>query len=108
MESSYGMAQQKAKRLEKILMVFLINNSCRECNRELSKLLKSPEITVLIEKKAVFTIVHREQKESYPIEMLFTQEYPTLFFLNASELFVCDALSGEIETSKVESCLEKD
>ena len=107
-ESSYSVAQQKAKKLEKTLMVFLVNDACKECNKELSKLLKNPKISALIEKKAVLTIVHRGQKQSYPIEMLFTLEYPTLFFLDSSELFECDAMRGKVEISKLESCLEKD
>ena len=104
-ESSYSIAQQKAKKLEKVLMVFLVNDGCEECNRELSKLLKNTKISALIEKQAVFTIVHREQQQSYPIEILFTQEFPTLYFLDASELFECDSLRGTIEIDKVETCL---
>ncbi len=107
-ESSYSVAQKKAKKLEKTLMVFLVNDACKKCNKELSKLLKNPKISALIEKKAVFTIVHREQKQSYPIEMLFTKEYPTLFFLDTSELFECDAMIGKVKVSKVEHCLKKD
>ncbi len=39
-------------------------------------------------------IITEGQKSSYPLEMLYTLTYPTLFFLTPHELFLSDMLIG--------------
>jgi len=46
------------------------------------KIINSNNISSFIEKNAVFVIVYKEQKNTFPIEMLYTTQYPTLFFLD--------------------------
>jgi len=104
-ESSYSDAHKKAIREDKILMVFLRKKSCSSCNDMLTSLFIDKKVRNLIGKRATFTIVTQGQKESYPIEMLFTTEYPALFFLDKHELFACDAIIGEINLKKLEECL---
>jgi len=104
-ESSYESAHKKALKEHKMLIVFLTKKSCSHCNNTLEKIILNKNVTSLIGKKALFCIVTKEQKESYPIEMLYTLEYPTLFFLDSTELFVCDALKGNIKLSQIQNCL---
>jgi len=105
-ESSYVVAHKKALKEDKILLVFLTKKSCLYCNSEFTKLLENVAIDKIIEKRAIFVIVMKNQKESYPIEMLFTREYPTLFFLDKHELFHCETLYGEMKVEKVLECIE--
>ena len=104
-ESSYEVAHKKALKSNKTLIVFLTTQDCKHCNDALKKILMDKATSSLIEKNALFSIIHKGQKESYPIEMLFTLEYPTLFFLDKHELFSCDALVSHIDLKKLQKCL---
>ena len=105
-ESSYESAHQKALKTKKVLVVFVMQKGCSECNKELAKLIQNREVTTRLEAKGYFVVVVQNQKETYPIEMLYSEVYPAVFFLNKEELFVCDTLQGEIEVSKLLECLE--
>jgi len=104
-ESSYDKAHQKALKEHKILLVFLTKKGCDYCNKELQKILQNKMLNALIEKKAVFAIVRQGQKESYPIEMLYTKNYPALFFLNENELFTCKTLYT-LSSKEIIKCLK--
>ncbi|WP_193150143.1 thioredoxin family protein [Sulfurimonas sediminis] len=104
-ENSYNTAQYKALKSNKILLVFLTKKGCSACNKALMKMINSKRLTSLIEKNAVFVLVYRNQEESFPIEMLYTTQYPTLFFLDREELFTCKALRGNINITKTMDCL---
>jgi len=104
-ESSYEKAHQKALKEKKILMVFLTQKGCNHCNIELQKILHTKELHRIIEKKALFLIILNTQKETYPIEMLYTDTYPAIFFLDENELFTCKTLHT-ISIPAIKRCLE--
>jgi len=105
-ESSYAAAHKKAIEENKIIMVFLSERSSNYCNAKLLQIIQNKEITKLIEEKAVFVVVMKDQKESYPIEMLYSRVYPTLFFLDTDELPYCRALRSEIKNKEISDCLQ--
>jgi len=105
-ESSYEAAHKKALQEEKLLVVFLTKKGLSRASRRLQMLLESKEISDAIEKEAVFVIIYKDQRESYPIELLYTQEYPTLFFLNNEELFTCEAQRRDIDKKALLECLK--
>ncbi|WP_434580019.1 thioredoxin family protein [Sulfurimonas sp. NW15] len=107
LENSYSNAHQKAVQENKILMVYLTKKHSAACNKELFKIINSKKVSSLIEKYAVFVIVYQKQKESFPIEMLYTVQYPTLFFLDENELFRCKALRGHMKPSDIAGCLKQ-
>ena len=106
-ENSYDSAHKKAISTNKMLLVYLTKKNCVHCNRELMKIVQNKELSSLIDKKTVFVIVNEGQKESYPIELLYTREYPALFFLDKYELFNCKALEKVIEPKDIERCLDE-
>jgi thioredoxin-related protein len=105
-EKSYESAHQKVLKSDKILMVYLTKKRCKYCNEELAKIVQNHTLSSLIDKHAIFVIVYQKQKDSYPIEMLFATEYPTLFFLDQNELFICKALRGSIKLKDIELCIK--
>lgn len=106
-ENNYEIAHKKAMKRDKILLVYLVKRDCLHCNTELMKIMQNKKLSELIEKKAVFVVINKEQKDSYPIEMLYVTEYPTLFFLDKYELFACKTLRTNIEIKEVKSCLHE-
>ena len=105
-ESSYEAAHKKALQEEKLLLVFLSKKGLSGASEKLQMLLESKKLSDAIEKKALFVIIYKDQRESYPIELLYTQEYPTLFFLNHKELFACEAQRRDIDKEALLECLE--
>ena len=106
-ENNYASAHRKAINTDKILLVYLIKKDCMHCNKELMKIMQNKKLAALIEKKTVYVIINKDQEESYPIEMLYTPHYPTLFFLDRYELFHCKTLEKNIEEKAIENCLEE-
>ena len=104
-EHSYEKAHQKALQEKKVLIVFLTKKGCKHCNKELQKILHNKKLHHIIEKKAIFLIVLNTQKETYPIEMLYTDTYPAIFFLDKNELFTCKRLHT-ISIPAIKQCLE--
>ncbi|WP_457746122.1 thioredoxin family protein [Sulfurimonas sp.] len=105
-DSSYNRAHQKAIKENKMLLVFLSKKECPHCNKELYKILNNEPLKAALSKRAVFVVVFKNQNESYPVEMLYTLEYPTLFFLDKYELFSCSAMRSEIEIKGLLECIE--
>ena len=105
-ESSYAAAHKRALQEEKLILVFLTKKGFSTASKKLQMLLESKKVTYAIEKKAVFVIIYKDQRESYPIELLYTQEYPTLFFVNNKELFACEAQRFDIDKEALLECLE--
>ena len=53
----------------------------------------------------VSVLITKGQKETYPIEMLYTMTYPSVFFLDAQELFVGENIFGYIDSETFEKHL---
>ncbi len=93
-QSAYDKAHQEAVKAKKKLMVLLIEDECAECLKMLSTTFIDQPYIAYINQQFVAVIVRKGQKESYPIEMLYTMEYPAVFFLDQNELFVRETVVG--------------
>ena len=82
----------------KILMVLLIEKECFECDETLSKTFRNDSCVELVNELFVSALITKGQKETYPIEMLYTLDYPAIFFLDDQELFVADSIFGYIDS----------
>lgn len=102
--SDYEAAREQARKEHKVLLVMLIKRS-DNVKELLKQIMEDKSSSELIDKHAIFVLLYQDTKQSYPIEMLYTNTTPTLFFLNEKELFVCQALRGEIDPKKIRSCL---
>ena len=103
--SSYEAAHRQALAEGKILIVLLAKRGDAASKEALAKIISDKNTSKLIEKKAVFVLIFEDDKQSYPIEMLYTDIFPSLFFLDKNELFICDGLRGDIKLAKIQKCL---
>jgi len=60
-----------------------------------------------LNREFISVFIIKNQKRSYPIEMLYSHEYPALFFLDENELFICDPISGNITPTLIRKELNK-
>jgi thioredoxin-related protein len=85
----YDEALKEAKSQKKILMVLLVKNRCSECNEVIANNFINKPYLDRLNKKVVSVIVNFDSKKSYPIEMYWSNVYPTLFFVDPeNETFV--------------------
>lgn len=104
--SNYENAHQEALEKNKTLMVFLIQKNCAECQKMLTNTFLNQKYINKVNENFVSVIVTKGQRNSYPIEMLYTMTYPALFFLNKEELFVGNNLFGYISPDRFKTHLE--
>ena len=82
-------------------MVLLIKKDCPKCKQTLKTAFLNQTYIENINKNYISVIVTKNQKASYPIEMLYTFTYPSLFFLDNKELFICEPIRGGITPDKL-------
>ncbi len=104
---NFDEAHKVALREDKKLMVLLIKRDSKEVQETIKTTFMNQSYIDKINNKFISVIVTKNQKSSYPIEMLYTLTYPTLFFLDNRELFICSPMRGEITPDKLKSYLEQ-
>ncbi|WP_373035623.1 thioredoxin family protein [Sulfurimonas sp.] len=103
----FDKAHQQALKENKKLMVLLIKKDCVPCKEAIKDAFINKPYIDKINDEFISVIITKDQKSSYPIEMLYTLEYPSLFFLDNRELFVCEPIRGDVTPDKLESYLEE-
>ncbi len=105
-QSNYDQAHRQAIEESKNLMVLLIDHKDNEINRKmLMNTFMNQKYIDEIDEHYISVLITKDQKISYPIESLFTVEYPALFFINDNNLFLCDALFGDISPDRLKAHL---
>ncbi len=103
----FDTAHQEALKQNKMLLVLFIQKNSLTCKEAIQKSFLNQEYIDNINEKFISVLITKGQKSSYPIEMLYTSIYPSLFLLDKNELFICEALKGEITPKRVKSYLKQ-
>lgn len=106
-QGDFDKAHQQALKENKKLMVLLIEKECKECIETIKTTFINQSYIDIINREYISVLITKNQKSSYPIEMLYTSTYPTLFFLDNRELFVCKPIRGGVTPDKLKSYLEQ-
>ena len=101
----YEQARLVALKEKKDLLVLLVEPNINTTKAILQDIFINQTYIKNIEQKYIAVLIRKNQKSSYPIELLYTLEYPTLFLLDNHELFLCKSLSGEFGVVEVEEYL---
>lgn len=103
----FDKAHQESIKQKKHLMVLLIKKDSIVGKETLmSSFMNQPYIDKINE-KFISILVIKGQKHSYPIELLYTFTYPSLFFLDEYELFSCEPIRGDITPQRIISKLNQ-
>ena len=95
-QGDYEKARVQAQQEKKELLVMLIRPECSVCMKMLRSTFMNQGYISYINENYVAVLITKGQKQSYPIELLYTLEYPALFFLDSHEIYTKDALFGYI------------
>jgi hypothetical protein len=103
----YDRALEMAQKSGRPMLVVLVKRSCAPCGRLVASLADHEALSRLIDEKTVPVLVTQENGD-YPIELLYTLEYPTLFLLSPEENFLMAPMRGETDPSLLRRRLEKE
>jgi len=105
---SYDAALQKAVAEHKPLLLLVVKKSDPNSGKILKDFFMNRPYIEKINRDMVAVIVAYEGRESYPVEMYYTTQFPALFFVDAQrELFMHKPLYvGEITEEILEKYLE--
>ncbi len=88
-QGNYDKALKKAREQNKVLMVLLIKSNCQKCKNLVKNVFFNKPYIDKLNQNAVSVIVNIDNRHSFPIEMYWSDEYPTLFFVNSqNEVFI--------------------
>ena len=106
-QSDYEKARVQALQEGKGIMVFLIKQDCPKCREMLQTTFMNQAYIAKINEAYVAVLIIKDQKTGYPIEMLYTLEYPTTFFLTSREVYEREALRGYATAEMFKNYLQK-
>jgi hypothetical protein len=102
--SDYESAHKKALQSNKKLFILLVD---KKNQNFITKNFTNQSYIDKINKNFIAIYIQKDQKSSYPIELLYTLEYPSLFFLNNEELYLCEKLGTNITPQTILQKLEQ-
>jgi len=105
-QGDYEKARLQAQQEQKELLVMLMEPACSACTKMLRTTFMDQNYISYINENYVAVLITKAQTQSYPIELLYTLEYPALFFLDSHEIYTKDALFGYITPETLERHLK--
>jgi len=96
----YDKAHQEALRTHKPLLVLIVKRDDVKTNYILQHVFANQPYIETLNRYIISAMVMYEGKASYPIEMYYTTEFPTLFLVNEEELFLCKPIYGSAITKE--------
>jgi hypothetical protein len=89
----YDKALKQALKEHKVLMVLLIKDNCLKCKNVVKDAFTDKKYVDEINRLVVPVIVSIDHRHSYPIEMYYANDFPTLFFVDSvNETFIANPL----------------
>jgi len=105
--SNYDKALIEAKKQNKNLMIFVMKKDSNMAKDIFVNIFQDKQIAEFINKNYVSVVSIYEYKNSYPIELFYTSEFPALFFVsNTDESFIVKPLFGVIKKDEVKNSLK--
>ena len=84
-QSDFDKALFEAKKAKKEIMLLVLEKECATCKNIFVEVFGDKEVQKKVNKKYIAVVVFFENKNSYPIELFYTQSFPTLFFVSSKD-----------------------
>ena len=103
---NYSQALRKAKKQHKPIMLFLQKKDSTDSKKMLFTTLCNQPYIKDINKKYISAVAFFEDKNNYPIELFYTNTFPTVFFINfKDESFYKKPIYGFISPAEFKKIL---
>jgi thiol:disulfide interchange protein len=106
--SNYEKALQVAKKENKPIMLVLRKKDCSECKKIFAVTFRDQEYIDKLNDNYISIVATHEDKNSYPIELFYTLDFPAVFFVNSKdESFISKPIFGYIAPDKLSNYMYK-
>jgi thioredoxin-related protein len=96
-QNDFDEALFQAKKEKKEIILLVLKKECTECKKVFVEVFNDKEVQEEVNKKYIAIVVFFEHENSYPVELFYTQSFPTLFFVSSDdESYLHKPLSGKI------------
>lgn len=101
-QNDFDKALFEAKKAKKEILLLVLKKECEACKSVLSEVFGDKEVQKALNGRYVPVAVFYENKNSYPIELFYTQEFPTLFFVSyKDESYLRKPIRGNITKERL-------
>ena len=105
-QNNYDKALLDAKKEKKEIMLLILKKECPKCKSLFVDIFNDKDIQDKINKKYTSIVVFFEDKDNYPIELFYTQQFPALFFVSREdESFLQKPLFGYFTKQELQNAL---
>lgn len=84
-QNNFDEALFKAKEEKKEIMLLVLKKECAECKKFFVEVFNDKEVQKEVNRKYIAVVVFFEYENSYPIELFYTQNFPSLFFVSSKD-----------------------
>jgi len=84
-QNDFDKALFEAKKTKKEILLLVLKKECAECREVFVEAFGDKEVQKKVNKKYIAVVAFFEHKNSYPIELFYTQAFPTLFFVSSKD-----------------------
>jgi len=84
-QNDFDKALFKAKVEKKEIMLLVLKKECTACKKIFVDVFSDKEVQKEVNKKYIAVVVFFEYTNSYPVELFYTQVFPTLFFASSKD-----------------------
>lgn len=101
-QNDFDKALFKAKEEKKELLLFVSKKECAECREIFVEVFNDKEVQEEVNRKYIAVVAFFEHENSYPVELFYTQSFPTLFFVSSKdESYLQEPLRGSFTKDDV-------
>ncbi|NPA29951.1 MAG: hypothetical protein GXO33_07200 [Epsilonproteobacteria bacterium] len=105
-QGKFDRALALSRQSGKPMAVLVIERGCEACKKVIADINADETLSRCINTRTVPVVVIKEY-EDYPVELLYTLVYPTLFLLTPDERFLADPLKGPVDSARLRRLLEE-
>ncbi|MDT8339737.1 MAG: thioredoxin family protein [Sulfurimonas sp.] len=84
-QNDFDAALFKAKAQKKELLLLVLKKECAASKKIFVEVFSDKEVQKEVNRKYIAVVVFFEYENSYPIELFYTQTFPTLFFVSSRD-----------------------
>lgn len=83
--NDFDKALFKAKEEKKEIMLLVLKKECAECKEVFVEVFNDKEVQEKVNRKYIAVVAFFEHENSYPVELFYTQSFPTIFFVSSRD-----------------------
>lgn len=83
--NDFDKALFKAKEEKKEIMLLVLKKECAECKKVFVEVFNDKEVQEKVNRKYIAVVAFFEHENSYPVELFYTQSFPTIFFVSSRD-----------------------